>query len=126
MATILKRVLLVSLFGLAATAQAKTYRCEGKVNFKPASYVVELNEVTGLASDSLWLMKVVNNSGTDGKTTSGVATAYFFDGPYTYDRDSRHFALNSEVLSVNPKTGEASFTSAERMAMPVNCVVTAE
>jgi hypothetical protein len=64
---------------------------------------------------------VPNNSGTDGKNTSGVALAYSFNGPYTYDKDSRYFELNGEVLSVNPKTGSTSFTSAERMAMPINC-----
>jgi hypothetical protein len=126
MAAILKSALFTSLFVVAASAEAKTYRCEGKINFKPALYTVELSEVSGLASDSLWFMKVVNSSGVDGKTTSGVATSYFYSGPYTYDKDSRYFELKNEVLVVNPKSGSVTFTSTERLAMPIPCVVEAE
>jgi hypothetical protein len=68
----------------------------------------------------------MNNSGAEGKTYSGMANAYHYHGPYSYDKDSRYYELKEEVLAVNPKTGKVTFKPNIRLAMPIPCVVEAE
>jgi hypothetical protein len=103
------------------SASAATYHCQGVQNARAHDYMITLNEITGLTPEPLWQMKIVNNSAVDGKVYSGIANFYFNNGQYTYDKVTRYYELNEEVLAVNSVTGKVTFKPNIRLTMPIAC-----